>query len=105
MDHLKRLGDDCADLSIGKWKGKIISEYKNSELASLFSSDTFPSPDFPGNIENIHSNVGQTFKITISDGSSFFVKYFESRKPKDAIKSFFIPDGSSKVMEGRRDII
>ncbi len=91
MDHIKQIGDDCTNLSIGKWSGKIISKYENSELLSLFSSDVFPSQDFPGQIENIHSNIGKTFKAKVSDGAVLFGKRFEQRKFEKAINSLFVP--------------
>jgi Lipopolysaccharide kinase (Kdo/WaaP) family len=91
LDHIKQIGENCVDLTIGKWRGKILSEYEDYELISLFASDDFPSQEFPGKIEFVHSNIGQSFKATTTDGVSFFVKSFDKRKVKDALKSLYIP--------------
>ncbi len=65
----------------GGWEGLIAPEYEQG-IKQLFTSSTFPSPDFPGTVEEVHSNVGRTYRVYVrseNEHPDFYAKSFQAK--------------------------
>ncbi len=75
----------------------LLAPEHKEDLKSLFTSDVFPSPDFAGKVEEVHSNVGRTYRIFLRpDGREpdLYATSFQAKNALHFIENRFVLAGA-----------